>query len=330
MKTIRMGLMSLAHGHGHSYAKAAKALPGVRLAGIFDEDAARGSAAAQTYGCDFYADAGALLAAVDGVMICSDNRRHYPYAKEAAEAGVPILVEKPITTVPEEGRELIDLCAAKGIALQTAFPVRLNASFLKAKAQIEAGEIGEVLSIAATNHGKMPGGWFVDPERAGGGAVLDHTVHVVDMMRTLLRSEVQEVFAEVDTLLHDIPVDDCGMLSMAFENGVFATLDTSWSRPSSYPTWGDVTMRIVGSEGAIHLDAFAQAGSVWENGASPTHRLANWGDGSNESLVAEFASCIREGRGPRITGLDGLRAAEVAWAAYESAKAGQPVRVKRY
>lgn len=330
MNPVRIGIVSLSHGHGNSYAKAAAELPGVELTGIYDEDHIRGAEAAVKLGSVFYSDLGRLLAEVDGVMICSDNQKHFAYAKAAAEAGVHILVEKPITTVPEDGRALIDLCADRRVVLQTAFPVRLNTSVMKVKEQIDAGEIGEVLSIAATNHGKMPGGWFVDPQLSGGGAVLDHTVHVVDIMRSLLNSEVREVYAEIDTLLHDIPVDDCGMLSMVFENGVFSTLDTSWSRPDSFHTWGDVTLRIIGSKGAIHLDAFGQSGNIWENGATPNHKSANWGDSSNVSLVAEFVNSIREGREPIITGLDGLRAAEVAWAAYESVKSGQPVQVVHY
>ncbi|WP_231506210.1 Gfo/Idh/MocA family protein [Paenibacillus sp. UNC451MF] len=330
MNNIRLGVISFSHMHGYSYTRALLEQPGTELVGVYDESEERGKAAAEQFQTSFYNDYTQLLSKIDGVLICSDNIKHFPYAKAAAEAGVHILVEKPITTVGSEARELIDLCERKQVSLQTAFPVRLNSSVRKVKKQIEDGEIGEVVAIAATNHGKMPGGWFVDPELSGGGSVLDHTVHVADIMRWLLKSEVQEVYAEVDTLLHDIPVDDCGLLSMKFDNGVIATLDTSWSRPSTFSTWGDVTMRIVGTKGVIHLDAFAQAGSLWESDSPTTHKVVGWGDSSNGALAAEFIHSIGERRKPTISGEDGLRAAEVAWAAYESAKSGQPVQVKHY
>nr|WP_248930937.1 Gfo/Idh/MocA family oxidoreductase [Paenibacillus hamazuiensis] len=328
---MRIGLISFAHtGHANSYAKALLDIPGVKVAGVYDDDAERAEAAASRFKTARFGDYAELLDQVDAVVICSENKKHYPLAMEAARAGKHILVEKPITTVGEEARELIDLCASMRLVLQTAFPVRVNASVQKAKRQIEAGDIGDIVAIAATNHGKMPGGWFTDPELAGGGAVLDHTVHVVDLMRWFLQSEVKEVYAEAGTLLHDIPVDDCGLLSMTFENGVIATLDTSWSRPESFPIWGDVTMRFIGTKGALHLDVFSQNGSIWENGAANTHRYIGWGDNSNAALVEEFVASIRENRDTAITGLDGLRAAEVAWAAYESARSNDVVQVKHY
>ncbi|NOU98251.1 gfo/Idh/MocA family oxidoreductase [Paenibacillus sp. LMG 31456] len=328
---MRIGMISLAHkSHAYSYAKGLSELPGVIITGIFDEEEERGRTAAERFQTQLYADLNPLLDDVDGVVISSDNQKHFLYAKAAAEAKVHILVEKPITTVGEEARELIELCERNHVVLQTAFPVRFNSSVQKVKQQIDNGEVGEIIAIAATNHGKMPGGWFIDPTLSGGGAVLDHTVHVVDIMRWFLNSEVKEVYAEVDTLLHDIEVDDCGLLSMQFENGVIATLDTSWSRPRSFSTWGDVTLRIVGTEGVIHLDAFAQAGNLWENNAELSHRMLPWADNSNEALVAEFVASIREERPSAITGLDGLRAAEAAWAAYESAALIKPIQVKHY
>lgn len=330
MNAIKAGIVSLSHLHAFAYVKILSELPDVDFIGIFDEDEQRGKAAAADYGVAFYANCGQLLADVNGVIICSDNSHHFTYAKQAAEAGVHILIEKPITTVGEDARELIELCEAKRVWLQTAFPVRLNTSIRQVKERLDRGDIGDVLAITATNRGKMPGGWFVDPERSEGGAVLDHTVHVLDILRWMLRSEVQSVYAEIGTLLHDIPVDDCGLLALRFENGIVATLDTSWSRPRSFPSWSDVTMRIVGTRGVIHLDLPGQVGNVWENDANPTHRHVPWGDSANRALIGEFIDSIRGNRRPVITGEDGLRAAEVAWAAYASMKRKEPVAVQHY
>jgi predicted dehydrogenase len=305
-------------------------MPGVRFVGLFDEEESRGQACAAQYGVALYSECADLLSEVDGVVICSENRLHFPYAKQAAEAGVHILVEKPITTDGNEARELIGLCEQKQVWLQTAFPVRMNTSVHQVKRRLDQGDIGQVLAITATNHSKMPGGWFVDPERSGGGAVLDHTVHVLDILRWMLKSEVKSVYAEIGTLLHDIPSDDCGLLSLTFENGIVATLDTSWSRPASFPIWSDVSLRIIGTKGVLHLDMHGQVGHVWENGAALTHRQVPWGDSANQALIGEFVDSIRVSRPPLISGEDGLRAAEVAWAAYRSAQEKRPVAVQHY
>lgn len=331
MSKLKIGMISFAHiGHANSYAAGLQTIEGVEITGVFDDDTQRGEEAAKRFNTIFYSDYKQLLQKIDGVVISSENKKHFPLAIEAAIAKKHMLIEKPITTDGAEARELIDLCAKHNLVLQTAFPVRENESVKRVKHQIDSGEIGDIVAIAATNHGKMPGGWFIDHALSGGGAVLDHTVHVVDLMRWFLQSEVKEVYAEADTLLHDIPVDDCGLLSMVFDNGVIATLDTSWSRPESFATWGDVTMRIIGKQGVIHLDAFAQAGSFWENGSAQSHKYVNWGDKSNTALVVEFIASIRANRPSSITGLDGLRAAEVAWAAYESVEHGKTIQVKHY
>ncbi|MDQ0914817.1 putative dehydrogenase [Paenibacillus sp. V4I5] len=213
MNKLRIGMISFAHiGHANSYAAVLQTIEGVEITGVFDDDPQRGQEAAKRFNTTFYPDYKQLLQQIDGVVISSENKKHFPLAIAAATAKKHILVEKPITTNGGEARELIDLCAKQNLVLQTAFPVRENESVKLVKHQIDSGDIGDIVAIAATNHGKMPGGWFVDKALSGGGAVLDHTVHVVDLMRWFLQSEVREVYAEADTLLHDIPVDDCGLL----------------------------------------------------------------------------------------------------------------------
>lgn len=330
MTALRIGIVGVAHSHVFTYANVLLQRPDAKLIGVFDPDGERGRQAAEQFATKAVADHRQLIQEVDAVLVFSENRFHMKYASDAAAAGRAVLVEKPLTTTGEDARALIDLCERQGVALQTVFPTRFNLSVNRIKQRIDAGQIGEVVAISATNHGKMPGGWFTDPELAGGGAVLDHTVHLVDIMRWMLASEVREVYAETGTLLHDIPVEDCGLLSMQFENGTIATLDTSWSRPSSYPTWGNVTMRIVGTKGVLHLDAYAQAGQMWVNEAGGAHRLAGWGEAPHAGLIDEFLDSVRQKRKPCVTGEDGLRAAEVAWSAYDSAKLRQPVPVKHY
>jgi len=330
MNKINIGIASLSHLHAFTYAGILNDLPDVHFVGIYDEDPERGQLAASEHDIRFYEDYRSLLTDVEGVIICSDNSLHFHYAEQAAEAGVHILIEKPITTIGEQARALIELCKERRVWLQTAFPVRMNTSVNQVKMRIDQGEIGEIVAISATNHSKMPGGWFVDPARSGGGAVLDHTVHVLDILRWMLRSEVHSVYAEIGTLLNDIPVDDCGLLSLTFENGIVATLDTSWSRPASFPIWSDVTLRIIGTKGVIHLDMHGQVGQVWENGATLTHRHIPWGDSANQALIREFVDSIRDNRSPVITGEDGLRAAEVAWSAYVSAQQRRPVPIRHY
>ncbi|MBY0053015.1 Gfo/Idh/MocA family oxidoreductase [Brevibacillus agri] len=222
--------------------------------------------------------------------------------------------------------EMIDVCREQGVILQTAFPVRFHPAVVRAKQLVEQGKIGRIMAIRGTNRGQNPGGWFVDPAQSGGGAVIDHTVHVVDLMRWFMGAEVREVYAEVDSKFSATPIDDCGILTLEFENGVFATLDCSWSRNKTFPVWGDVTMEIIGTEGTISLDAFSQKLDVYSNDKGL--KWVNWGDDMDRQLVSDFVASVREKKAPSVTGEDGMRAVEVALAAYQSAEQKQPVVIR--
>lgn len=223
-------------------------------------------------------------------------------------------------------QEMIDTCKKQGVQLMTAFPCRYIPAVIQAKEAVDRGEIGEIIAMKGTNRGSMPGGWFIDPELSGGGAVLDHTVHVMDLMNWFLGCKVSEVYAESGTLFHDIPVDDTGMVHMKFENGTVGVIDTSWSRSKSFPTWGDVTMEVIGTKGVISIDSFAQYNEVYSDDRMKT-QWSYWGDNMDEYLVKAFVEAMKEGKPVPITGEDGYKSAQVALAAYESIRRGDTVKL---
>ncbi|MDI9485726.1 MAG: Gfo/Idh/MocA family oxidoreductase [Bacillota bacterium] len=321
---VRIGFLSIAHLHAHSYGRAINGLTGCRLVGIYDPDQERGMQGAKEMGTEYFADPAELLSQTDAVIICSENSRHREFTELAAKHGCHVLCEKPIATTLEDARAMIDACARAGVKLQIAFPVRFVTPVLRVKEMLDSGAVGKVLAIVGTNQGQMPGGWFADPELAGGGAVMDHTVHVVDLIRWFLGKEFVSVYAEVDNMLWDTGIDDCGMLSMELEDGTIVTQDPSWSRPMTFPTWGNVTMRIIGTQGMIDLDAFAQNFVVYDD----AHRKVSersFAEDMDLGLIQDFIQMIVEDREPTITGYDGLKALEVALAAYRSAQEKKPV-----
>ena len=327
----RIGIFSFAHMHAASYAEALAAHPDAALVGIADPDQARGQVMAAQFGTAYFPSETALLdQALDGVVVTSENVYHRPLVEEAAAAGVSaILCEKPLATTTADARAMVSACAAAGVSLATAFPCRYSPAFKRLWEQVQAGAIGDVLALRGTNHGKMPGGWFVDKPLSGGGAVIDHTVHVADLNRLLLGREAAEVYAEIGHEFYHETWEDTGFLSIGYDGGVFATLDTSWSRPASFPTWGDVTLQVVGTEGVLDLDMFAQ-NLVHYGGPAGVAAWDHWGSGTDAGLVADFLRLAAGQAAPDLaTGEDGLRALAVAEAAYQSAALGEPVAVKQ-
>lgn len=325
--TLRIGLCSLDHLHAMSYLACLAEVPDVDLVGIWDDDKELREATAQRFGTQAYTSLQDLLDRnLDGVIVCSANARHREHVEAAAPHVAHILCEKPIATSAADGQTMIDVCQAAGAKLQIAFPVRFAPAVAEAKRMLDANRLGRVYSAACTNQGFNPGRWFVDREQSGGGAVIDHTVHVIDLLRWFWDTEVVEVYAEIghSCFRPDLDIDDAGLLSFRLANGVYGTLDTSWSRPEGHHSWGNVILELVGSEGVLSVDAFRPHLDV--TAGTPRRSYWHpWGRSPDHGLIDDFADMIRTGREPSISGHDGLQALRVALAAYESAQTGQPV-----
>ncbi len=131
---MRIGILSLAHMHAFSYAARLKQLPDVDLVGVADTVAERGRSGAEQFGTAYYDNYDALLAQrLDGVIICAENSYHRELVELAAGRTPHILCEKPIAHTLQDGRVIIDTCAARGTKLQIAFPVRFSPAIIRLK-----------------------------------------------------------------------------------------------------------------------------------------------------------------------------------------------------
>ncbi|KKK39885.1 dehydrogenase [Mesobacillus campisalis] len=323
---MKIGIISFAHMHASSYASVLNEMDGITLAGIADDNEERGKEYSELFKTSYYQHYQELLETdIDAVIVTSENSLHHQHVIAAAKAGKHVLCEKPLATNMKDMEEMVSVCEQNQVLLGTAFPVRFNTPVQQAKKMIDQGKLGEILAIKGSNRGTNPGGWFVDKAKSGGGAVLDHTVHVVDLMRWFTSAEVAEVYAEIGSVYTNLPIDDCGIITMEFTNGMFATLDCSWSRNASYPTWGDVTLDIIGSKGNLKVDAFSQKVDLYSDRDGV--KWIGWGDDMDAGLIEDFIASIKEGRSPLASGHSGLKAAEAALAAYQSFEKKIPVKL---
>ncbi|NQD65648.1 Gfo/Idh/MocA family oxidoreductase [Bacillus haikouensis] len=315
---MKIGMMSFAHMHAYSYADSLMKLSGVDITGIYDDDEKRGKEAADSYHTEYFRDQEAFLAAdMDAVIICSENSRHKEMVLNAAKAKKHILCEKPIATNVKDAEEMISVCEEHEVILQIAFPVRFSDPIMQLKNRIDEGELGDIVAFRTTNRGQNPGGWFIDPEQSGGGAVLDHTVHMVDIMRWYSGKEISSVHAIVDSFFHDIEIDDAGILTIEFENGVIASHDASWSRFTEYPIWGDAAIEVIGTKKTVKADAFKEHFRLFKSDTKSLQHVF-YGNDMDYGLIQDFVDCVEKKRKPSITGYDGLKALEAALAAYTS------------
>ncbi|HET8969699.1 MAG TPA: Gfo/Idh/MocA family oxidoreductase [Candidatus Nanopelagicales bacterium] len=339
---MRIGLMSFAHLHAASYARLLRALPGVAVVAADPDHGRRpgetgGESLAGTLGVPYVADYETLLAArPDGVIVCAENAEHRRLTEMAARAGAHVLCEKPIATTLADAEAMTTACAEAGVQLMIAHPVRFAPAFTALRATVAGGGLGEIVGVAGTNNGRLPGGdraWFVDPVAAGGGALTDHLVHVLDLIDSLWPgSRVRSVYAVANRVLHpEVAVETGGLAALRLElapgeggRQVPVTIDASWSRPDGYPTWGGLTLRVIGAGGIADLDPFA----LRVGGHLSTTGSAAWipyGPDLDALLLDSFLDVVAGLVPAAPDGAAGARGLAVVLAAYESVRTGQPV-----
>jgi len=331
--TVRLALLGVAHVHAEAYATLlrARAESGdVQLIGFCEADPALARDFALVSGLSCLPLPELLAAGPDGVIVCSETSGHLELVRAAAAAGAHVLCEKPIAIHEQDALSMRQACEAAGVQFVTAFPARFSASVQALGQAIGTGELGAALSYSGVNHSVAPDRhhpWFSRPELSGGGAGMDHIVHLADLLRYF-----GERPTEVYACLRPVPewvrpesaaTDAAGLVTLRLASGATATIDCSWSRPPGYPRWGQLRLDLVASRGVVSLDVFAQhlqvsgAGHTWEG----------YGPDLNASMLEDFLHVCREGQPGRADWRDGYEALRVVRAAYASAASRQPVPV---
>lgn len=324
--SLPVAILGVAHVHAPSYAACLSQIPEAHLESIWDHNPELAQQRAKEWGCKVAPSLEEALKTCQAAIIASENLRHGELVEACAKFKRPVLCEKPLAGNEAEAKRIHDAVKQSGIHLQMAFPCPYSPAFERVVARVKAGDIGEIVAINTTNRGTCPFGWFVEPELSGGGAMIDHTVHVSDLLRRLLGTNPVKVSASIGSNMYGKDWDDTAMLTLDYPGGIFATLDSSWSRPQGFVTWGDVTLTVVGTRGVLEADLFLPHVDVYKDGK---HSWAGFGTNLDLLMVSDFIHAITREHTPRTSLEDGLAASAVAVAAYQSVKAQQPVQVSR-
>lgn len=319
--TLKVGLLVPAHVHAPSYVACCSQIADASIVGVWDHDEARGRKFAANFDVPYVSTQHELLDLCDAVVVTSENVRHKDLVMEALGQGKHVLCEKPLATSVADAEAMVSLAREKGLCLMTAFPCPYSPNWAKALDRVEKGEIGSVQAVCATNQGSCPHDWFVDVNESGGGAIMDHVVHVADLLHRLFGAAPAQVQAQKGHQMYEQSWEDSGIVTLQYESGAFATIDSSWCVPPGYRTWGNVTLNIVGEKGVIEVDLFKQEMHLHKT-EGINHRMVGFGSNLDLLMVQEFVAAIREGREAKTSGADGLAATRIVEAAYASLSNG--------
>jgi len=266
----------------------------------------------------------------------------------AAKAGKHVLVEKPIAITLEAADRLIKACDEAGVTLSCISQHRFDDAMIEAHEALEKGLFGKMTFCGAHtkwyrsqeyyDSGDWRGTWALD----GGGALMNQSVHYVDMLQYMM-GEVEEVSAYCGTLAHErIEVEDVAAAALKFKNGAIGLLEGNTTAFPGFCTRLD----IYGSDGGIIIEndkirdrkfraegaggGFYGMVSDLDNEARQGSGAANASIGadSHQRQIQDVVDAILEGRQPKVTGRDARHPLAIILAVYESSRTGKAVKVK--
>jgi 1,5-anhydro-D-fructose reductase (1,5-anhydro-D-mannitol-forming) len=262
---------------------------------------------------------------IDAMYVSTTNELHRDQVLAAAAAGKHVLCEKPLALNVSDARAMVAECRKRGVVMGTNHHLRNAATHRAMRDAIKAGRIGKPLFARVFHAVYLPPqlqGWRIEKPNAGGGVILDITVHDADTLRFVLDEEPQSVTAMTSQGgMAQASLEDGVMGVIRFSSGLLAQFHDAFT--TKYATTG---FEVHGDEGSlIGRDCMTQAprGDVLLRSAAGEEALKLDHEKLYVRSVRLFQDAV-EGRGaPSATGEDGVKSLSVALSALESARSGE-------
>ncbi len=278
---------------------------------------------------------------LDLIAIATESGKHATIALDCIEAGVNLIIEKPIALSLEDADKIIALAEKKGVNVCACHQNRFNKSVQKIREAMEEGRFGRLFhGTAHIRWNRGPAYYEQAPWRGtweqDGGALMNQCIHNIDLLRWMMGDEVDEVMAYTDNLGHDyIQAEDLGIAIVRFKNGAYGIVEGT---TNIYPKNLEETLYLFGEKGTVKA------------GGKSVNIIEEWlfGDGKDEPeevkarfhenppnvygfghnpLYADVIDAIRTGRKPYVDAEAGRRALELVLAIYLSAAEHRPVKL---
>jgi predicted dehydrogenase len=299
-RPLRIGVIG-AGVMGSNHARVFSGLAGGRLVGIADTDRAVAENVARQLDCEAVTGVSELLdLGVEAVTIAAPTHLHHQIALDCIARGVHVLVEKPIASTTEEGRDIIDAAKRAGVTLMVGHVERFNPAVQAIKDAIRNEDI---LSIGITRVGPFP------PRMSNVGVVIDLAVHDIDLIQWFTDSEIVEVQPQVSSFVAER--EDIALLQFRTASGVLAHINTNWLTPFKARSVTVATRKKYIMGDLLTRQVTECFGFQPDGSYSMRHLSVGYAEPLRSELAA-FLQAVRTGTAPAVTGEQGVDSLEIA------------------
>lgn len=319
------------------HARAAQAQDALELAAVVEKYSDKSASLAKMFGIQHrYESIEQMLDAedVDALVIGTPNFLHAPQAIAALNAGVHVLVEKPMAMNTQEAEQMCAAAERSGTTLMVAHCWRFDPEVRWLKEQTP--KLGKIVRTKGYGVHMLwgPGGWFTQKRLAGGGALADMGIHALDTARFLLGDpQPVSVYARLGTYYQDLEVDDTGIIVVEWQGGAVSYIESGWWQP--HADGPESATQLYGTQGFGQLfptrlempNLEEERVEIVDPGYAfprPEHCPQSMYD----AQMAYFVECIRTKKVPIPGAAEGLTNMKVVDAAYESSRTGNVVKIK--
>jgi myo-inositol 2-dehydrogenase / D-chiro-inositol 1-dehydrogenase len=316
---------------GRTHLRNIAAIPNARVVVVADPDgdaAVRGCLLARAQRASTDPVEAILDPEVQAVVIVTPTSTHATLIETALDAGKAVWCEKPIAQDLAETARIVDLWRATGIPVQLGFMRRFDPGYVRAKALIDAGELGRIEQFRAYSRDTYPPP--LDFLLTAGGSFLDMAIHDLDLARFLV-GEVEEVHAWASVLFDDRfaqAVDfDTAVTMLRFCNGALGVVETA-----RHSAWGyDIRTEVAGAVGKVVVDGTGKTpATLFRRGALERDLDESFPDRFEAAFRGEleaFFEALGTGRTPVPGPDDAFETLRLAVAATRSWRENRPVQV---
>ena len=273
------------------------------------------------------------------VSIATESGKHAAIALDAIDAGVSVIIEKPMAMNIADAEEIIKRADERNVKVSACHQNRFNVAIQEVRKAIEGDRFGKLSHASINVRWNRNKGYYDQAPWRGtweedGGCLMNQCIHGIDLLRWMMGDEVVEVYGATRQQFHDyLEAEDVGVAVVKFKNGAIGTIEGT---TNVYPQNLEETLYLFGENGTVKVGGKStNTIDVWDFKDETAEDQKNkgleeetsnvYGNG-HTSLFADVIEAIKEDRTPYVDGVAGRNALEMVLAIYKSQKEGVPVR----